>query len=183
MKARALALVVATALAPAVRPCAAQDVPRDSSLAGSAGRDSVPHFRRKSPVVALALAWVCPGLGHDYTGEHGRATVVRLGAGTSIIGAFTLWSQSYNNAVGSCDPGDSHCEAALRCEHRRESAAAALLVTGVGFLAYGLVDAPLSAQRVNARRARAWARQHALTPTTGTTPSGARYAGASMRFR
>lgn len=94
----------------------------------------------KSPELARQYAYYFTGAGHFYTGETTRAAVM---GGISIISAWKLIDSlgcSYASDLIATDMGCSRAIAFLSL--------AGLLAPYV----YGIIDAPKSAARVNARR-------------------------------
>jgi len=182
---RPLALVAgaATLVVAGGRPCVAQQVARDSVVALSPAVGAVRGAGGKDSRLAFVLGAVSPGLGHHYTGEHTRGVLIEAGTLGAMTGSMYYWSRGMGRVI-ECAVGDSKCTAAAeRRIARFDRGAQALMFTAVGIWIYGAVDAPFSARRVNARRESDWARGFAPAPVVGVTPSGAVFAGATLRVR
>jgi hypothetical protein len=124
----------------------------------------------KDPAVALGFAWLCPGCGHLYSGETTKGTVIAAVALGSLAGGLAVQLSR-----------SSRVDGALACRSTGPWSDCGEVSTdltpilvggaiGIAAWAYGLIDAPASADRANARHGLR-IRGLDLGPTSG--PDGA----------
>ncbi|MDR1602083.1 MAG: hypothetical protein LBS42_06600 [Tannerella sp.] len=90
---------------------------------------AAPTYRRKSPFLAWFLSWLYPGIGQFYNGSVGKGiTMTALATG-----------------------GLGICVAAVENEDDSLGAAGALVIVGTSL--WSMIDAPISAARINRRNA------------------------------
>ncbi|HEX8850633.1 MAG TPA: hypothetical protein VF761_13980 [Gemmatimonadaceae bacterium] len=147
---RALALTIAALFA--FRAVRAQD-----TVAAAATHDSA-HVETpyRNPKTAAVLGALFPGAGHVYATDYGRGAAFYFGT-VSIVGLGSLvyviddCTFTFLSAK-RCDPGPEWPHRAL---------GAATIGVGLGWWAYGAVDAPRAARRANERHRR---RRQAMSP-------------------
>ena len=92
----------------------------------------------KSPWLAFGLAMTFPGLGQLYNGEYGKLGIIY---GIAVVGAGIGIIAISNSNWGTSKPEPSYVEP--------------LGLTGIGLISlawiYSLIDAPISANRINER--------------------------------
>jgi hypothetical protein len=91
---------------------------------------------RKSPWLAFALAYLCPGLGQVYNGEYTKLAIIY---GIALVGAGIGYVGLSNSNFWTSKPIPDY--------------AVALSVSGITIIAldwlYSIIDAPISANRIN----------------------------------
>lgn len=121
---RAWVFVLGLALA---TPAAAQTTP-----------PQVVFVEQKSPVAAGIFSMLIPGAGQAYNGQWGKGVVFLTG----IVGSFALAGDMWRNQEAECDAaGDPFCE-----NHAGEW----LAIVGAGLYVWNVIDAPVTASRMNA---------------------------------
>ena len=92
---------------------------------------------RKEPVLAFALSLLVPGLGQGYNGEWGKGGIM---FGSAVVG-FYLWEYS--------DDSCSNNGYIIYCT--RSSTATIGELAYIGSVLWSIIDAPISASRINKR--------------------------------
>ena len=181
-RAIALAAGVFALLASDARRCAAQQPARDSPTSPG-GADAPARAPRKSAGAAAVLGVLHPGLGQHYAGEHRRGFLIQAGTYAALGTALAFDAHALRTSLDGCLLASTSCATTARRASQDLAATVGFGLAGFGIWLYGAVDAPHAARRVNERRANGWSQRLVPMPALGLTPSGAVYAGASLRVR